>query len=49
MTWHRIDELLNVAGYIVLGFWVLQFIWYAYVLGYDAKPLSYTKSNEWLQ
>lgn len=41
------DTTLNTLGYIVLGFWVLQFIFYAYIKGYKLKNPVQSRSNPW--
>lgn len=42
-----LDKILNVIGFIIVGYWVLQFIYYAYVKGYNVKDQSHDRSNFW--
>ena len=47
MLWHTIDYWLDAIGYTIVGFWILQFIWYAYIKGYDVKDPPRQNSNDW--
>jgi hypothetical protein len=45
--WNQLDTALNIIGYTVLGYWVLRFIYYAYIKGYKVKEPSHYRSNFW--
>lgn len=40
-------DLMDAVGYAVLGYWVLRFIYYAYIKGYKMKRDPHYRSNFW--
>lgn len=41
------DNGLRALGYFVVGIWILQFIFYAYIKGYKIKYPAHYRSNSW--
>lgn len=47
MFWQTLYKILDIIGYTILGYWVLQFIYYAYIKGYDVWERPHYRSNFW--
>jgi hypothetical protein len=47
MLWQTLYKILDIIGYAILGYWVLQFIYYAYIKGYKVKEPPHYRSNFW--
>ncbi len=43
----QVIDILEKLGYVYLGYWILRFIYYAYILDYDVYERPHHKTDFW--